>query len=128
MKETIKLVAKWNALHTLNIKRPRQTLIVTVKHFLTSFMIPYTLRSALQTLLQSIFLKPLKMIVEKLYLYVGWSKGGTHPIRAGGVGESTYHQKVYTSLTKSSQLKYFESLYQSTIKRTPHNYNYVHAV
>ncbi len=53
------------------------------------------IRDSLQILLQGIILKPLKMLMAKLYLHVGWRQGGVaHPIRAGVVDGNAYYQKV----------------------------------
>ncbi len=45
------------------------------------------IRDSPQILLQGIILKPLKMLMAKLYLHVGWRQGGAaHPIMGGGGG------------------------------------------
>ena len=72
---------------------------VFINYLLTNIVLYIISRAVLQILLQGITLKPLKMLMAKLYLPEGWSRGGAaHPIRAGvGVGNA-YHQKVNKSL------------------------------
>ena len=57
------------------------------------------IRDSLQILLQGIILKPLKMLMAKLYLLQGWSRGGRPTLLWVGVGDgNTYHEKVNKSL------------------------------
>ena len=75
-----------------------------IKQFLTNIMLSSTLRAAPQILLHSINLKPLKMLTAKLYLHVGWCRGGAaHPIRAGVGGGTPYYKKVNYSLTTKNK-------------------------
>ncbi len=70
-----------------------------INHLSTIFIISSILRAALRIFLQSIILKPLKMLMAELYL-LRWlePRRVAHPIRAG-VGEaSIYHKKINTSL------------------------------
>ena len=66
-------------------------------------------RTVLQILLQGIILKPLKMLMAKLYLLQGWSRGGRPTLLWAGVGDgNTYHEKVNNLLKK--QKKYLKAI------------------
>ena len=59
-----------------------------INHLLMSIMVYVKSRAALQILLQGIILKPLKMLMAKLYLLQGWSRGGAaHPLFGRGWGK-----------------------------------------
>ena len=69
--------------------------MIKINHLAINSMIYCYLRAALQIFLQSIILKPLKMLMAKLYLHKGWTLGGRPTLYWAGVGGGTlYHKKI----------------------------------
>ena len=66
---------------------------------LTNRMVLFTSRAAPQIFLQSIILKPLKMLMAKLYLLLVGPLAGRPTLNWAGVGDGhAYHKKLNKSL------------------------------
>ena len=73
--------------------------MLNINYLLMNIMVYIISRAALQILLQGIILKPLKMLMAKLYLRKVGAEAGRPTLFRAGVGDgSTYHQKVNKSL------------------------------
>ena len=78
-----------------------------ISKLLINDVLYFKLRESLQTLLQGIILKPLRMPMAKLCLYPRMApRRVAHPIMGGGGGWNAYHKKVNKFLKFKNNLHY----------------------